>query len=347
MDRIIIDLPTQNRMAEILPGSVSENERTVEVIWSTGAGVKRMGWDGPYIEELSLEESAVDLSRLNNGAAFLDSHNSYELGAILGVTERAWVEGGVGKALVRFDTSPEAEDVFRKIKEKIIRSVSVGYMVNRFENVTPEASDIPVYRAVDWQPFEISAVCVGADAGAGFRAKARINTCVVTQTIKTRNLTTEDSMTETENKAVEATEVVETAKEEKAAETSAAAEQVDATDAVIQEERKRTFEILDTASKLGVPESFARELIKAGTKIDKAKDAIIDWAAENSPAKQLRSVVTDAPSTVIDSSLPLQERCKAEWDKTPSLRGEFGDNYDAYLSFKRNEEKGLIRIMKK
>jgi hypothetical protein len=61
------------RRADLAPATADRDTRTVEVIWSTGAPVRRRDMTGEYIERLSLDPEAVDLSRLD-GASVLDAH---------------------------------------------------------------------------------------------------------------------------------------------------------------------------------------------------------------------------------------------------------------------------------
>src|SRR5690606_18889467 len=110
----------------------------------------------------------VDLSRLEGGAPLLDSHRQYSLDGVIGVVERAWINGGEARAIVRFSEREEVEPIWRDVQTGIIRNVSVGYAVRKFE-ITREDGKLPVYRAVDWQPMEISLVPIGADAGSGTR----------------------------------------------------------------------------------------------------------------------------------------------------------------------------------
>lgn len=158
----------------LMPETVDVEARTVELVWSTGAVVRRRDyWTGkPYDEVLSLEAGHVDLSRLNSGAPLLNTHGAHDLGQVLGVVERAWVEtgedGAQGRARVRFSARADVEPIWRDVEAGIIRNVSVGYSVRRFE-VTEQEGQVPIWRAVDWQPMELSAVPVGADAAAGFR----------------------------------------------------------------------------------------------------------------------------------------------------------------------------------
>ncbi len=58
----MIELPAQLRSAELAPNSVDPASRTVEVIWSAGARVRRASLFGEsYDEELSLDPAHVPL----------------------------------------------------------------------------------------------------------------------------------------------------------------------------------------------------------------------------------------------------------------------------------------------
>ena len=158
------------RRAPLAPSTVNVEARTVEVIWSTGAPVQRRDFDGPYAEVLSLDRSAVDLSRLIGGPV-LDTHGSFGLSNVLGVVETAVVDGREGRATVRFGDRPEADAAWRDVRSGIIRSVSVGYQVSEWLDRTDPTTGERSRIAVRWTPLEISFVPVGADAGAKVRGK--------------------------------------------------------------------------------------------------------------------------------------------------------------------------------
>ncbi len=131
-----VELPLQTRAeVRVLPETVDTEARTVEVVWSTGATVRRRDpWTGKrYDEVLSLNPAHVDLSRLNNGAPLLDTHGVFDLDHVPGVVERAWIartNGAYeGRAVVRFSEREDVEPVWRDVRAGIIRNVSVGYTV--------------------------------------------------------------------------------------------------------------------------------------------------------------------------------------------------------------------------
>lgn len=176
------EAPMQVRLA--LLGSIDGENRTTEVVWSTGAAVKRFDWmrEEAYIEELSLAEGHVRMGRLNSGAPLLNTHGRYEVEDVIGVVEKAWLADGEGRATVRFSRREDVEPIFQDVKDGIIRNISVGYIVHRYEDVsTPEdiQNRTRRLRATDWEPTEISVVPVGADAKAGFRSDDERHACEV------------------------------------------------------------------------------------------------------------------------------------------------------------------------
>jgi hypothetical protein len=175
-----IDLPLQTRAdVRLQPDTIDAEARSVEVVWSTGATVRRRDlWTGKrYDEVLSLDPRHVDLSRLNSGAPLLNTHDAFDLAGVIGVVERAWIarsnDSYEGRATVRLSAREDVEPLWQDVRAGIIRNVSVGYVVRAYE-VTEQDGQVPVWRAVDWQPVGLSAVPVGADGGTGF-VRARVS----------------------------------------------------------------------------------------------------------------------------------------------------------------------------
>lgn len=174
--------------------------RTVDVVWSTGSRVLRSSWvDGPFWEELSLDPKSVRLDRLNGGAPFLADHDPSKVSATLGVVERAWLESGRGLARVRFAAEgidPNADLIFAKVRDGVITSVSIGYRIHRMEKVADGADGFPVFRAVDWEPFEVSAVSIPADPGAGFRSAGPTHPCLFITPKERTNMENQNDVTQ-------------------------------------------------------------------------------------------------------------------------------------------------------
>lgn len=159
------------RRADLAPASANRDDRTVEVIWSTGAPVRRRDMAGPYVERLSLAPEAVDLSRLQ-GASVLDAHRQSAVRDVLGSVQSAGVDGQCGTALIRFSARPEVEPLWQDVLSGILRHVSVGYSVEDWAETTENGAR--VLTAVRWTPHEISLVPTPADPGAHIRMETHM-----------------------------------------------------------------------------------------------------------------------------------------------------------------------------
>jgi hypothetical protein len=162
------------RAADLRPSSFNESDNTIEVVWTSGATVRRRDYrrDVVYDEVLSMDPGHVRLDRLNAGAPLLDTHNDSKLAAIIGsvVPGSARIAHGQGIARVKLSAAASDADLVEKIRDGIIRNISVGYAIHKY-NVEAGADGLDeVRRVVDWEPLELSAVPVPADAGAQFRS---------------------------------------------------------------------------------------------------------------------------------------------------------------------------------
>jgi len=188
-----IDLPPLAFRAEI--GTFDRENRTVELIFSTGAAVERYDWMSgkKYLEKLAITADAIRLERLNAGAPLLDSHSSWSIADQIGgvVPNSARVEGKRALVVVRFSRREEVLPILQDVEDGILRSVSVGYRVHKFEEDASAGNKIPVRTAIDWEPYEVSLVSMPADVGAKVRAGDQVSTnqCVVI----TRSVAQEDS----------------------------------------------------------------------------------------------------------------------------------------------------------
>jgi len=146
--------------------------RTVEVVWTTGAPVMRYSWcdDEYYEESLEVSEAAIDFERMRNGASVLNSHWGYDLESVLGTVEDVRIEDGKGIARIRMSNRASIDEIWQDIQDGIIRHISVGYRVTKWE-VTREEGKLTTKRAVAWEPHEISFVAIPADSGSGTRNK--------------------------------------------------------------------------------------------------------------------------------------------------------------------------------
>ena len=172
-----VRLPQFGRDATVRAGSFDQDANTVEIVWTTGASVRRYDyWDGTeYDEVLSLDPGAVRLDRLNLGAPFLDTHCSYGLDNVIGsvVPGSAKIEDGRGLATILLSKAPGVADTVQKIREGVIRNISVGYWIHKVEKADGEDGKIARWTVTDWEPLEISAVPIPADPGSQVRSEQR------------------------------------------------------------------------------------------------------------------------------------------------------------------------------
>ncbi|MCX4198395.1 HK97 family phage prohead protease [Methylobacterium organophilum] len=184
------------------PESFDAKANTVEIVWSTGASVRRFSWwDGEeYDEVLSMEPGAVRLDRLNAGAPFVDTHATYCLDNVIGsvVPGTAKIEDGRGIATILLSAAPGVADTVQKIREGVIRNISVGYWLHKVVKTEADDGSVARHDVVDWEPLEISAVPVPADAGSQIRsaegnegeALARSSCLIVTRSTASRTKST-------------------------------------------------------------------------------------------------------------------------------------------------------------
>ncbi|MCZ7641882.1 MAG: Mu-like prophage major head subunit gpT family protein [Pseudorhodoplanes sp.] len=156
------------RRAALSPQTTNPEARTVEVVWSSGAPVRRHDMAGSYIERLSLDPAAVDLSRLI-GASVLDAHRQTAVRDVLGTVRDAHVDGRQGVATLQFSSRPEVEPIWQDVLAGILRHVSVGYTVERWRDDTDPATSERTRTAIAWTPIEISLVPTPADPAATVR----------------------------------------------------------------------------------------------------------------------------------------------------------------------------------
>lgn len=135
-------------------GRASVKDRSVPVVITTTAPVDR----GTYDEILSCNPAHVDLSRAP--LPLIVSHDAKTLP--IGTVDNITLDGNKMRGIAHFGKSARAEEVLQDVIDGVIRSVSVGY------SITEELNAVGRAITFAWQPFEVSAVAVPADTGAGF-----------------------------------------------------------------------------------------------------------------------------------------------------------------------------------
>jgi len=265
--------------AAFTPSTVNAEARTVEVVFATDTPVQRYDWsnDRYFDEVLSFDPKHVRMERMAT-APVLDNHSSY--GGVknqLGVCENARIEGGKGLTTLRFSRREDVAGVFQDVQDRIIQNVSVGYRVHKYERLMPvNEGDPVVYRAIDWEPMEVSLVSVPADPKSGVRSQEKESQyeveIIFSQQNQNRNI-----MLENENKAIETPPT----SERKEAPVNTEQVRADA----IKAERQRHADIMEATRKAKLPVEFGENLFSDGLEVSAARALIIDEFTKADPNK--------------------------------------------------------------
>lgn len=297
------DAPPLTVRAAVVPSSIDEEKRTIEVTWSTGAEVARRDWysGARYVEALSMDAKHIRLDRLNSGAPVLDSHSSYRVGSVLGVVESAKVEKKQGVATIRFSERAEVEPVWQDIRSGILRNISVGYAVHKWQVERGEGEKIEKRTAVDWEPFELSIVPIPADAGAQVRAYE--DDAQAPEAEQTENLRAHEGQ-ETEAMSAQRTQP------EQPTAPAAAPQNTPSADEVRALERKRVTAIDELCRVHGIEDAQRTQWLSDDVSVDSVRAAILDKLAERQRANTVspitsgdgqreQSMVRDATSALL------------------------------------------------
>lgn len=272
---------------------------TAKLVFTSGAGVRRYDWwrERPYIEQLVVEDGAIRMERLQRGAPLLNTHNSWNLEAQLGVVENPTITAGEGECDATFSRRESVAGYVQDVQDGIIRNVSVGYIRHRVEMVPPEdEGGIWTYRVIDWEPFEVSLVPIPADmdsqvraAGgaaqsdeshqlrtfpcefietrAGNQSPPTVGISAATSTTGVKPMTPEEIAA-----AAEATRIANETQARQAAETAARTA-----------EQTRSADITDLCQRHGVTQ-LAAGMIRAGNTVEQARTAVLDEIARRDAA---------------------------------------------------------------
>nr|BDD44053.1 hypothetical protein 6 [Gammaproteobacteria bacterium] len=142
------------RRLEIDHTRANVEKRIAPAVISSEAPVNR----GDFIEVLIHNTDSINLERAP--LSLIESHNTDQLA--IGTVENIRVDGDKLRGDVRFGNSARANEVFADVQAGVVRNLSIGY---RWDEYHEEGDTIKVTR---WTPYEVSAVSVPADPGAGF-----------------------------------------------------------------------------------------------------------------------------------------------------------------------------------
>ncbi|MFT5766743.1 MAG: hypothetical protein ACI9DH_000562 [Halioglobus sp.] len=325
------DVPMLDCRAALAPNSYDAEKRTVTFVASTGSRGLRRSWRGDYFEELEISESAIRMGRLQNAAPFLNSHNGYDISNVLGVVERAWVESGQLMVSVRFSKRDDADLVLQDVADGILQHVSIGYSVMEYQ-ITDKEGELDVYRAVDWEPMEVSLVPMGFDDAAVSRGaeKEEVSQAKITYRVSGPITEKEANMpTEKKDEQARSTEVVAEKVTTGISEEEATRIATDKAAEATGKERTRAYDIRAAVRSAKLGDEFADGLINEGLSVDDARAKIIDAWAEQDPSEDTRGVRTGIDADIIanireGASNALMHRAMPEVQLTDQGRGFAG-----------------------
>lgn len=178
--------------------AVNAEARTAELAFSSEEPYERYFGN----EILDHTPSSVRLDRLKDGGALLRNHDTDRH---IGVVEQAAIGNDrVGRAVVRFGKSAEAEAAFRDVQDGILRHVSVGYFIHRMVMEEKEGG-AETYRVMDWEPIEVSLVPIPADptVGLGRADEAREVPTLVVRSVQQERIQHVETTTQPDAGALE------------------------------------------------------------------------------------------------------------------------------------------------
>jgi len=249
-------IKTETFYREATVGEIREEDRTVELAFSSEQPVERMF--GTEILDHSPE--SIRLGRLRESGALLVDHDPTDL---VGKVEAVEIGSDrMARAKVRFGRSDRANEIFLDIQDGIRSGVSVGYQIHKLREEGEDGETS--FRAIDWEPMEISLVAIPADATVGIgRSKSG------------EAVNTEIKYLKRETKMTEETKVVESPKIDIEAIKSQTRDQ----------EVKRIQEITAIGQQFSQGDT-ARQMIESGKSVDEMRKAILESIPTPKPQVQ-------------------------------------------------------------
>jgi len=166
-----------------------EADRTLELSFASDVPCTHFSYRlCDYIDvQLSIDKNAIRTDRLKNGMAVLMGHDSSDWRAHVGVVRSFSIDQADGKvrAKCEFSDSADGDQVYREVLRGIRPNVSVGFNIHKLvlEEENEEGNDL--YRAVDWEPLELSIVSIPADWTVGYGREAEFTQSIPKPELKT------------------------------------------------------------------------------------------------------------------------------------------------------------------
>jgi hypothetical protein len=160
-----------------IAGIDNEGIKTLEFSFASNTPHRRMDWESWEVidEVLDCREEAIKGDRLNSGLIqFLWNHDPDQVRGV--ISSIKW-DGNRGLAVAKMSRSPATEELYQNVADGILRGISVGYRVHKYEVLSNAVWEGDKWdsklvspkkvKAIEWEIFEISAVSIPADATVG------------------------------------------------------------------------------------------------------------------------------------------------------------------------------------
>lgn len=306
--------------------SFDESERTVEIVYATGAEVGRRS----FREVLVISPDAIRTDRLDSGTVHL-IRDHMPWGDPLGRVIAHRVEDGQAVATVRLSDSPDNAGVVADIQSGVIRSVSVGYLIHGYSDATDEETGVTTRTVTSWEPYEISLTVIPADTSAAIRSDDRMADRMDAIETALRNAiaaphepeTAGATVTTEDEPAARSGENIETEEEPHVPDNTPTVEEA------IAAERARVRDIQAMATRHGLDEAFVSQHVDAGSDLDAVRAAALDVIASRaapdvSTATPSVRVVRDERETLVqraEAALVSRATGEAPTEEARELRG--------------------------
>lgn len=144
------------------------DEHGVRLAFSSEAPVERWLPDiGRGLEILDHSPRSVRLGRLNGGAAVLLNHDPDQYAGRVEEGSATLGNDRIGRVAVLYADTEEGQRLARNVPRGFYKHSSFGYRVHKVRVEKQEGNKLPIFRAVDWEPFEVSFATVPADQSVG------------------------------------------------------------------------------------------------------------------------------------------------------------------------------------
>ena len=304
VERKTARIARQGTTAIFKPETVDRENRTVEVVMTTGESGKRYDWrsDRYYLEELQIDDKSMRTARLKKGLPLIADHSRYSgIRGVLGTTESYRFENGELIGTLRFSKREEVQPIFDDVADGILRHVSLGYKVHKYERIRGKnEGELDTYRAVDLEPLEISLVQVPFESTNGVRGERADENETYEVVIEERSMSKANAENNNNVQAQKTEQPKQTERQEQTTvvETQTQTREQEQPTVDASAIRGELPPMIEACEQGGVDREFAIEHFGKGTKLDEFRGLVLAKVSERS---QGQNIVTQGSNKHVNS----------------------------------------------